>query len=220
MKKSFLFISILIIALMCTLSSCGHEHTWSEWEIVQKYTCTTDEVRTHYCTDKDCNEIETQTSRDAHGHNMIAATCSAPKHCSNCDLEEGNVISHTYTKGKCTMCGKWMKLNIVFPETPFRVTDDGDTFEFTKFTYRFSFNSNESFNLYIYYDGEMIETTKANSYSCIWVKVIDSDGYVISKLYSSLPSISAGEKIRDEECFLKSDLDPSKTYTVIVTPYH
>ena len=39
-------------------------------------------------------------------HNWIDATCFSPKHCSQCEITEGEATSHNYEDGVCTYCGK------------------------------------------------------------------------------------------------------------------
>ena len=39
-------------------------------------------------------------------HNLVDATCEAPKHCTGCDLTEGGVAEHNYVDGICKWCGE------------------------------------------------------------------------------------------------------------------
>ena len=39
-------------------------------------------------------------------HNWVNATCFSPKHCSRCEITEGDASSHNYENGVCTYCGK------------------------------------------------------------------------------------------------------------------
>ena len=38
-------------------------------------------------------------------HNWVDATCFSPKHCSRCEITEGEASSHNYENGVCTYCG-------------------------------------------------------------------------------------------------------------------
>ena len=40
------------------------------------------------------------------GHTLVEASCSAPKHCLNCDYAEGDVLPHNYVNGVCIYCGE------------------------------------------------------------------------------------------------------------------
>ena len=89
MKK---FLSVLmIIALICSLSACGHVHSFGDWKNVGNTSCTESREQERTCA---CGEQETQRV-EATGHTevidkAVTATCSKEgktegKHCSACD---------------------------------------------------------------------------------------------------------------------------------------
>ena len=74
MKK---FLSVLmIIALICSLSACGHVHSFGDWKNVGNTSCTESRVQERTCA---CGEKETQRV-EATGHTevidkAVTATC-------------------------------------------------------------------------------------------------------------------------------------------------
>ena len=93
MKKFLL--SIILIALIMTLSGCGHEHTWVEATCTEPKTCS------------GCGETEGEPL----GHTWVEATCTEPKTCSVCGETEGEALGHTWDMATClhpttcTVCG-------------------------------------------------------------------------------------------------------------------
>ncbi len=54
-----------------------------------------------------CDEvIVKQVTIPAKGHRWVDADCENPKHCSGCDLTEGEALGHNYVDGQCSTCGK------------------------------------------------------------------------------------------------------------------
>ena len=192
MRKKVLFISILVISLVCLLSSCEHEHNWSVWEIDVEKTCTTDGIQTRHCIDSKCGEVESQT--------LYAK-------------------GHTYSTGKCTYCGSWMPLNVTVPDAPLVTIDHlSRCLEFTKFDYGWKFDSNSSFDLYLYYDAEMMYGL--NNTPCYFrYKVIDSEGYTVGSGNDMTTNMSPGDKVKNVRFCVASNLDPNGSYTIIISDY-
>ena len=57
MAKKLLCVAIIVLALVCTLASCGHEHVFGEWMVAKDATCITEGVETRTC---ECGESETR----------------------------------------------------------------------------------------------------------------------------------------------------------------
>ena len=78
MKKIFL-ISTLLLILICVMTSCSHEHQWSEWQSSKGVTCTQDGINMRVCDD--CGESQS-IPVSATGHTWSAwnttkeATCT------------------------------------------------------------------------------------------------------------------------------------------------
>ena len=66
MKKRLLCVNLLVFMLLCFLTSCSHEHAWTDWRIVTKATCTEKGVEKRTC---DCGEEETRTIAEK-GHSF------------------------------------------------------------------------------------------------------------------------------------------------------
>ena len=106
MKKIiFVFLLILILISLFTMSSCNHEHNWSDWQSSKSATCTQDGIDMRFCDD--CGESQSMPI-SATGHvwsdwNTIqAATCTQDglkERTCVCGEEETKTISafgHTF----------------------------------------------------------------------------------------------------------------------------
>ena len=56
MKRKMLSVVASMLILICILTSCGHEHEWSEWNVDQKATYSTNGTESRYCYG--CDEEE------------------------------------------------------------------------------------------------------------------------------------------------------------------
>ena len=57
MAKKLLCVITLMLALVCVLASCGHEHNFGEWETTKDATCKESGTEERYC---DCGETQTR----------------------------------------------------------------------------------------------------------------------------------------------------------------
>ena len=116
MRKKILYVGMLLLVLLFVLTSCGHEHEWSDWKIVTMSTCTEKGVEEHTCS---CGASE---KRDvgATGHEFgdwsvkTSATCvtegKKEKICSVCNhiqIENIPATGHNETEKivKAVTCG-------------------------------------------------------------------------------------------------------------------
>lgn len=109
MKKTTLF--LLVIVLACALTACGCKHEWAEATCTTAKTCTLcEEVEGeplgHNWADATCEAPKTcsgcgLTEGEALGHNWAEATCEAPKSCSQCTLTEGEALGHQWNDADC-----------------------------------------------------------------------------------------------------------------------
>lgn len=83
-------------------SSKALGHNYQQSNVVTQCTCTTDGEVTMTCTR--CKDSYNETQR-ATGHNWVDANCTKAKHCTNCDLKEGDALGHEFSGGSCTRCG-------------------------------------------------------------------------------------------------------------------
>lgn len=112
MAKKFLCVIVLMIALVCVLASCGHEHAWGEWQTTKEATCTAEGSRIRICADEKCNEVETETIC-AKGHSFGEWVITKEKTCTedgskervcSCGEKETAVIAatgHTWINANC-----------------------------------------------------------------------------------------------------------------------
>lgn len=99
MKKSYLCVLLVLAAML--LASCGHEHTFGNWEVV-KAACTEEGLRERVCSE--CGEKETETIPIA-GHKfggwtvVKEAACTEDgaqeRVCSECGEKETETIPMT-----------------------------------------------------------------------------------------------------------------------------
>ena len=93
MKKSFLVLMFVLIGLIVTLSSCIHEHEWSEWKTIKAATCTTEGSAERTC---ECGEKESK-KLIALAHSEMIEAIVAPT-CT----ESGRLTEGKY----CLRCGE------------------------------------------------------------------------------------------------------------------
>ena len=84
MKKIFL-ISTLWLVLICVMTSCNHEHQWSEWQSSKVATCTQDGINIRVCDD--CGESQS-IPVSATGHSFGAWSISKEATCTVDGVEE------------------------------------------------------------------------------------------------------------------------------------
>lgn len=93
MAKKLLCAIVLMLALVCVLASCGHEHNYGEWETTKATSCTAEGAKERYCS---CGEKQTE-SISATGHSFgewqieHRATCLATgtdvQYCARCNYK-------------------------------------------------------------------------------------------------------------------------------------
>lgn len=54
--KKILLICTFLTVIICTMTSCNHEHQWSEWQVSKVATCTQDGINIRFCDD--CGESQ------------------------------------------------------------------------------------------------------------------------------------------------------------------
>lgn len=90
-------------------------NTQSESQQTQNQNQTTTPSHTHTFSKATCTEPSKctcgTTQGSALGHDWKAATCKAPKTCKTCGVTEGEKGEHSYSGGKCTVCGVSNTLN-------------------------------------------------------------------------------------------------------------
>lgn len=85
----------------------NHEHNYTETQVFQA-TCTEGGYTTYYCL---CGENYKEDYVQAIGHAWKAATCTAAKICTVCEITEGSAKGHNWkaatctTAKTCTTCG-------------------------------------------------------------------------------------------------------------------
>ena len=58
MAKKLFCVVVLMLALVCVLASCGHEHEFGEWETTTETSCIAEGIETRIC---ECGEMETRS---------------------------------------------------------------------------------------------------------------------------------------------------------------
>lgn len=106
MKIKFLSLTLVLLLLLCILSSCGCEHEWKDADCTTPKTCTLcqateGEPKGHSWQDATCTAPKTckdckETEGEAKPHSWLDATCTQPKVCKNCDAKEGKALGHKW----------------------------------------------------------------------------------------------------------------------------
>ncbi len=90
-------------------------NTQSESQQTQNQSQTTTPSHTHTFLKATCTEPSKCTCGTTQGsplgHDWQSATCKAPKTCKTCGVTEGEKGEHSYSGGKCTVCGVSNTLN-------------------------------------------------------------------------------------------------------------
>ena len=218
MAKKILCVIVLMIALVCVLASCGHEHEWSEWQTIKEATCTIDGLSERVC---ECGEKETQVITA--GHNFVAANCTTPKKCTKCAYTEGSALGHSFEYGACTRLGcvenLGAKLDVtVLPtELPLTIHSGSVTgrLKITELGWGYKFNKNNTFTLYLYHGGEKVQDGNTN-FTAISFHITDENGYTIEKDSFSVGRYTKGDKYPPQYDAIAYNLDPNGKYTIEV----
>ncbi len=83
---------LLSLLSFCVFTSCECEHQ-GEWVTVTAVSCTAAGMDVLNCDL--CGETQSRTI-SATGHNWVDANCESAKHCSLCNLIEGEALGHNY----------------------------------------------------------------------------------------------------------------------------
>lgn len=126
MKKKTIAL-LLTLAVLCSLTACGHEHTWVEADCEHPRTC------------PECGETEGEPL----GHDWTEADCTHPKTCTRCGKTDGEALGHLpgdwrkdhidvvhasrREKLSCTRCGEKIDVRTV----PMESLVEGDHFLFS-----------------------------------------------------------------------------------------
>lgn len=122
-KVKVLLTLIMIFSAMCFLTSCDeettepevHTHTWTDWVVLNKATCTAEGLKGRDCSE--CPEYERETiTKLEHEYEegivLAEAGCVvdgvkllACKHCKDIQSKTMAAIGHSFDNGKCTKCG-------------------------------------------------------------------------------------------------------------------
>lgn len=98
-----------------TNSEDGNTQSESQQTPTQNQNQTTAPSHTHTFSKATCTEPSKctcgTTQGSALGHDWKSATCKAPKTCKTCGVTEGEKGEHSYSGGKCTVCGVSNTLN-------------------------------------------------------------------------------------------------------------
>ena len=115
-------------------------------------------------------------------------------------------------------------INITLPDLPATIQDYSysdeinATIKITNITYKVDYGYTT-----FYITGEKtydIEGDDYDRYSSFSWKLYDSEGYVIEDGVFYTPSISVGDKFKDEETYVFKELDPEETYELVITSYN
>lgn len=235
MAKKLLCVIVLMVALVCVLASCGHEHSWGEWQTTKEATCTAEGSRIRNCTDEKCDESEIETIY-AKGHSFGEWVTTKKKTCTtdgskervcSCGKKETETIyctGHTNPSAwGCYDCKEgWVTINL--PETPLTVWfSDLNAFKITELSYALGRNdSSNTYTFQLIYSGEKVidnSTRPSQTKRCQFeIKLVDSEGYVIFTETVITDSLDVGDKLKDSKVTKYNlNLDPNKTYTLIIS---
>ena len=174
------------------------------------------------CTHSSCKENGPFYCQGNIDNCHYTTNCEFVLYCDICNKADSSLSSctHEMVDGKCVKCNQWMKLNISIPEAPLVTIDRyAHALKFTSFSFGWNFDSNTSFDLYLYYDAEMLYG--GNNTSCYFrYKVIDSDGYIVNSGVEITTDLSTGDKVRNQYVCVANNLNPQGSYTIIISDYN
>ena len=96
---------ILVLLLMMSLCACGS----SNHIIISSNPVTTIALTTFTTAPSNASTTEVTTApatQETHVHSFRDATCTSPKTCTVCGTTSGSTADHSFSEGKCTVCGK------------------------------------------------------------------------------------------------------------------
>ena len=214
-KKSMLAIASIFIFL-CALSSCAHNHLWSEWIIEKEATCTENGIKSRTCS---CGASESFELPAAHTWDIN--TCGARQTCTICKAVQTNSNTHakSYSYDKCRNCDL-DRILVTIPQTSQqikRLDNSGNvinTFEVIEINHSVN-SASVTFSI----TGKQTYSCKPDDYcsACvIGYKLYDADGYVVASGTIETIKISLGDSIRNVEFTIGQLVDWS-AYTLELT---
>ena len=195
------------------------EHKYVEISTTQ--TCTENGKITYECSVcKDTYEKD----GDALGHSWVAATCEKAKHCSRCNVTEGDKAEHKFNGTKCTVCGqentKTVTCKGVTFIVPIEITTNnyGTKTEISNINITFDYTYDSYSRFYVNYSAKcIVNEGYSNGFS---YTLYDKEGYVVSSGNEYATEMKTGEKTRNQSFdfdlpHVSGDLKVGETYKLV-----
>lgn len=96
-KRIILFTFALFACAVLTGCKCNHD--WLEISRTEPG-CAENGVVRFACSE--CDETNEETIPATGKHTWVDATCDKPRHCLECDMQEGEALGHTWSEASCT----------------------------------------------------------------------------------------------------------------------
>lgn len=92
-------LNILLLLFGCLfLCSCVCDHDWLEISRTEPG-CAENGIVRFACSE--CDETDEETIPATGKHKWVDASCDIPKHCSECETQEGSAIGHSWVDATC-----------------------------------------------------------------------------------------------------------------------
>ena len=247
--KKILLICTFLTVLIFTMTSCSHEHQWSEWQPSKAATCTQDGINIRVCDD--CGESQS-IPVSATGHTWSAwnttkeATCtvngSKERSCACGEKETDTIVaSHAWKDATCTEAKNCSKCGLTDGSvlghtcsigtctrcnTTVHPTVNLPSTPIVAWDYSccmkitdISYSFDSSGNLIIAFSGEKT-VGSSGSYIGMSVKLLDEDGYTLYTTTWNERGLDVGDKFKNETIKIyASNLNGSSNYTIIISDF-
>lgn len=191
-----------IIKKTCT--ECGYEEEHSVSKLEHNYcevdctaTCIEGGKRNLKCSG--CGNTY-EENVEALGHKWVEATCQKAKHCSLCDITEGEKSRHNFVNGSCSFCNKTIIISMPsFPKKVSELKYNGkieSTVEISDISYEITNYGDSDYSVEFTICGKKLYDAKGDNHSretTLGYKLYDLDGMVIYSGTLLTTSVSVGE---------------------------
>ena len=222
MRKGISLSLLLIILILCVISTVGcHSHSYIT-TVAKESTCETPGIITYSCSCGESFDLENEKLKE---HTFAPATCVSPEICQICGLEKGEKSLHNFKNNICTICNK-LSINLTIDSSIRSINYISPNNEIvvckiSKIEYQTNYNKDYRIELTVYWSGEKEHNSSApNSITSCYIgyALYDADGYIVDCGFDRTINLRGGDKFRNEY-FVINNLSPNQNYTLTFFDY-